>query len=351
VNKKNSVVRFEQFEEQASFHLPGATGATGQSIIWRFDPLTRRVSLYSEDLVRKAWMLFGKTDREMMERLAGESRSNCFFCPEKVETTTPRYPDDLIPGGRLYGSSTILFPNLFPVMQIHAVITIPSRHFMHPGDFSSEVLSEIFMISHDFIRAIDRRYPEIRFISINSNHMPPAGASLLHPHFQIAGSRFTPEIVSNLLGAVSAFFREHAVCYWDSLTEAEAAAGERFIGATGSWSWIAAFAPSGPNEIYAVHRNKKTVFELNSGDYSALAEGLSRVLAHFHQLDYSSFNFSLTGGDKAPHEADRCLARIITRQNFRANYRADDYFLQKLLGAELIVTAPEHLASQLRKRF
>jgi hypothetical protein len=47
----------------------------------------------------------------------------------------------------------------------------------------------------------------------------------------------------------------------------------------------------------------------------------------------------------------RCLLKIITRQNLYANYRNDDYFLQKLLQSELIITPPEELAQGLQKNF
>ena len=43
--------------------------------------------------------------------------------------------------------------------------------------------------------------------------------------------------------------------------------------------------------------------------------------------------------------------RIITRQNFYEAYRTDDYFLQRQLGAELILTPPEKLAQMMRTLF
>jgi hypothetical protein len=43
--------------------------------------------------------------------------------------------------------------------------------------------------------------------------------------------------------------------------------------------------------------------------------------------------------------------RIISRQNVYENYRTDDYFLQKLLRNELILTTPEALAKNLRQVF
>jgi hypothetical protein len=41
----------------------------------------------------------------------------------------------------------------------------------------------------------------------------------------------------------------------------------------------------------------------------------------------------------------------VNRQNLYPNYRNDDYFLQKLLQTELILTLPEDLAAEARKYF
>jgi len=43
--------------------------------------------------------------------------------------------------------------------------------------------------------------------------------------------------------------------------------------------------------------------------------------------------------------------RLITRQNLYENYRTDDYFLQRQLGAELIITPPEQVAQAIKKFF
>ena len=40
--------------------------------------------------------------------------------------------------------------------------------------------------------------------------------------------------------------------------------------------------------------------------------------------------------------------RIVCRQNVQPNYRTDDYFIQKLLGEEIMLTPPEQLAAELR---
>jgi hypothetical protein len=41
----------------------------------------------------------------------------------------------------------------------------------------------------------------------------------------------------------------------------------------------------------------------------------------------------------------------VNRQNFYPNYRNDDYFLQKLLGTDLILNLPEDLAREAKKLF
>jgi hypothetical protein len=45
-------------------------------------------------------------------------------------------------------------------------------------------------------------------------------------------------------------------------------------------------------------------------------------------------------------EGHRCVLKIINRQNLYPNYRNDDYFLQKMLQTELIITQPEELAGR-----
>ena len=69
-------------------------------------------------------------------------------------------------------------------------------------------------------------------------------------------------------------------------------------------------------------------------------------------MGVSTFNFTLYSGPLGAHdEAFRCFLRVISRQNVYENYRTDDYFLQKLLRNELILTPPETLAASLRDAF
>jgi hypothetical protein len=82
-----------------------------------------------------------------------------------------------------------------------------------------------------------------------------------------------------------------------------------------------------------------------------MAEGVHRTLLAYHDLKFSTFNFSCFSGplgEAAPEF--RCFLRLINRQNMYPNHRTDDYYLQKLLKNEIIIYPPEELASLIKAR-
>jgi len=346
------MISFRSQKEYAEFHIPGTNQPLRKyRISFRQDPLTGDRSVITDGLIKKSTLFFGSTDYELIKEMARSSRSGCFFCPEKVESVTPKYPQDFIPSGRLKGERAILFPNLFPLARIHAVVTIPEAHYLLPGDFKKDLLEDIMKVSGVFIKKTTEEYDDLGFISLNLNHLPPAGASLFHPHFQIYGCTEIPSDPGRILDSVAQHHVNSNFDYWAELIKKENKLQERWIGSTGSWNWIAAFAPSGSNEIFGVHSDAVSPSELSDKDYTDLADGMSKVLKYFHGEGYSSFNFTMYGDLRKSSPANRTVAKIITRQNFHSNYRTDDYFLQKFMGIELTVVPPEYLANELRKFF
>ncbi|MBN1355648.1 hypothetical protein JXA40_05180 [bacterium] len=344
------MIVFDSRQEIAEFHLPEDSETLSEHPVeFRRDPLTGHTSILARNIVKKRELFFGETDFDLIRELAEKTRNGCFFCPERVETVTPTYPESFIPGGRLRGSRSILFPNLFPLARIHAVATIPQTHFLMPDGFTRDWLADVLLLCGGFIARVHRAFPELPFISINVNHMPPAGASLFHPHFQVFGSEKTPYEIEHHIKLSNAYHEANGIQYWDDLTGTEEALAERWIAGTGRWKWISAFAPRGANEILAVHSRAVSPFDLTADDYSELAGGAAGILGYHHQCGYSSFNCSVTGGVPGSHM--RVVVRFITRQNFRAAYRTDDYFLQKFMGAELAVVTPEDLARSVREWF
>ncbi len=357
------LIRFEREVETSGFFSPLAgMQYAEQTIETRWDPLTGATSTSSSELATKEEMFFGTTDWGHAEELARGSREGCFFCPEKVFDVTPKYPDDVVEGGRIRRGSALVFPNLFPLAAIHAVVTYPEKHFLRPSGFTPDLLEEGLGAAVDFAGRAERAYPATRHLEVCCNHMLPAGASMAHPHFQVFGGEAVPALVQNAWDRSAAFAREHGVSFWRTLCDEEEASGERFIGEQAGCVWLAPYAPIGNREVMAVVPGADRVSALGAEQVAALAAGLSKVLAWYEEVGLSAFNFTVYGGPPGDDAAGRAAAsvgadpvfpvvlRVIARSAFKPDYRTDDYFLQKQLGGELIFETPEAIAATLRPR-
>lgn len=315
----------------------------------RRDPLTGDTSVLNPYLVAKAGF-FGETDSALVARLAEETARNCIFCGESLRTRTARYPDALVPGGRIEIGEATLLPNLFALGAHHPLIVLSRTHFLRPGGFATELLADGLRAAQRFLRLARDRDREAQVAAVAANYLFPAGASLMHPHIQMLVTPLPYSYHARLLAGARRHAARHGSCFFADLVEAERCDGSRFAGRQGAWHWLAAFAPIGANEVNAVHEREWDFAALPDADLEELARGISRVLAFYESLGHLSFNWTLYA---APHgtagEGFRCLLKIINRQNPAAAYRNDDYFLQKLLQTELIVRPPEELAKRLRE--
>jgi hypothetical protein len=107
----------------------------------------------------------------------------------------------------------------------------------------------------------------------------------------------------------------------------------------------------GSSEIMAVHDGEGDLCRITVKDLRDLADGIAKVLALYEGRGHLSFNFSLYSAKGGETVGFRCLFKIVNRQNLYPNYRNDDYFLQKLLQTELVLTLPEELAAEARTYF
>ncbi len=346
-------IRFERHMQKSTLHNPmmGFELDT-QDLEIRKDPLTGRQSVFNPRLEDKGIAFFGKTDTDLIHRLAKQSEEKCFLCGDRWRKTTPTYPDAIVPGGRVQVGDSVLFPNLFPISRVHAVIRVGSRHYVPLNEFSPSVVEEAFQASTRFINAFFDSDGGTRFFAINGNYLGPAGASIPHPHFQVVGSDIPFSHLEELLRLSRKYREENGTCYWTDLVEKERELGVRFIAQMGSVSWITSYSPQGTNETLGIFTEKRDFLEMKEKDLVDLAAGFSAVLAGYSALGLSTFNFTVYSGPLGESdEAFRCFFRIISRQNVYENYRTDDYFLQKLLRNELILNTPESLATILRKEF
>lgn len=145
------------------------------------------------------------------------------------------------------------------------------------------------------------------------------------------------------------YHRENGSSYWVDLVKTEKENRDRYVGEMGPVSLITSFSPLGTNEVLGVLGGRRNFLELEEEDLKGLAEALSLILKGYHDLGVSTFNFSIYSGRLGDgDDSFRCFLRVVSRQNVYENYRTDDYFLQKMLRNELILTPPEGLAQILR---
>lgn len=346
-------VFFNTWQQASEFHNPLMNGALDrQEIEVRVDPLTGHQSILCGALKAKASILFPETDYAYLQQRIEETRTQCFMCDGKWRQSSPRYPEHLLPEGRIERGEVVLFPNLFPLATYHAVVVMGQKHGRTLDDFPASLLVNAFSVSLEFIRRCFESDPDTKFFTININFMPPAGASIVHPHVQIIGSPAATTHHRLLLEKSLAYRRDTGSCYWLDLVETERSSGQRWLGQIGSSRWFTAFSPLGANEVNAVWPNASDFMKWDDQDIQAMAEGIHRTLLTYHELKLSTFNLSCFSGPLGVSSPEfRCFLRLINRQNMNLHYRTDDYFLQKLLKNELIIYLPEHLASLIRTRF
>ncbi|MCR4420100.1 MAG: hypothetical protein QHH27_05950 [Clostridia bacterium] len=270
----------------------------------------------------------------------------CPFCPENVEKVTPRFPEDLVPGGRLRRGEAVVFPNLSPYDEISAVTVVTASHFPALGDFTSEQLLDAFRISLDFLSRVQQDRPQFHGF-VSWNYLPPAGSSQLHPHLQVFGSAVPPNSVRTEREAEAAYRRAQGRSYWTDLVEAEKARGERYLGRIGETEWLVAFRPQGAlGEVIALLGPEARLLSLGDAVLHDLAAGLLRLFLFMQENNLVSFNALLYEGEEG--------ARLRFAPRFYIHpslYTSDVNFLKMMCGEPITVVAPEDLALRVRPYF
>lgn len=315
----------------------------------RHDPLFGNTSVYNKLLKGKIKVIFGASDQGLIDEMVRQSEKNCILCGGKIENNTPKYPEEISESGRVHQGEAVLFPNLFPIAKYHAVISVSKAHFLRLCEFTPELISDAFTASQIFVNSVYRNDHSPLYVTLNANYLFPAGASFVHPHLQLLITTVPYSYHKRLADACFSYYRENVSSYHKDLIEEEKRIDERYISQKGNWHLIAPFAPSGSNEIIAVHEDKGDFGALSSADIMDVSAGISEVLAFYEKIGFLSFNFTLFSVRNSQEEKGfNCLVKIMTRQNLYQNYRNDDYYLQKILQSELMISLPEELASGLK---
>ncbi len=235
------MLSFEQQQLQARF--VGPSGRRENNLIEvRTDPISQRTAriTYARQKEKEPGAEdFPQPPPEAM------ARERCPFCRPQVFSSTPRLDPGLFAQPRLQRGESLLFPNLFPYGQYSAVSLIDDNHFVEIGTASLSSYTQSLLNCRDYLNVIHSQDEDAVYMAITQNHLPSAGGSLIHPHFQIQADKVPANTQLELEKRSRSFFEATGSHIMSAYLEQELRTKERYIHRTGNWHWTAAFAPHG----------------------------------------------------------------------------------------------------------
>ncbi len=316
---------------------------------YRFDPLTCDQCRINPDRARRVKQAGGEVD---LGQIIAKTRETCPFCPKRVGEKTPRFPREICHEGRIKLGETLIFPNLNPIGENHAVGIVSQAHFLALGEFTVQMLQDNLVASKNYILSVSQRDEKAVWPIWVWNYMPPSAGSIIHPHTHILLESEPLPMQARLLQKSQEYFGQNRRNYWQELVEQERKLKERFICDCHSLSMIASFAPRGCNEIQFIFKEQSSLAELDEPQIADFADSLVKALKGYKKLGIGSFNlltFSGPIGEKLDHY--RLNAKLISRPYPSGVYTNDTGPLERLCDAWVIDTLPEMVAENLRPFF
>jgi len=314
----------------------------------RFDPLTSRSSLICSNLREKWTNFYGHRDEQWLNKISNESKSGCPFCSPTIDKVIPRFPRDRVPEGVLSFEDVYIFPNLFPRTEFEAVVTSPKIHFLSLNEFSEDLLRNMLTAAFECVRRAHSSNNALAYSVVGTNYLPPAGASLIHFHQQIAMQHVPFNRIKNLMECTARYAEAENSDFWQDFM---AVNDERKIKELGNIYWYVPFAPSGSCEVQAI-LNACNFLQFEIEDVKNIATGLSNVLRYYHDRGFDSFNCIIYSGNLEKQDGFHAGVSIVARPNVRPNYSSlDSWFMPFMLGETVVSEQPEELASEIRRYF
>lgn len=276
-----------------------------------------------------------------------EDTDNCPFCRPQVMSKTPRISSKICPDGRLRRNEAILFPNLFPYGRYSAVSLFDNRHFVEIGTADAGSYADCFINCRNYLCHVLEYDSKAFYMAITQNHLPSAGGSLVHPHLQINAHRIAPNNHRFLRQRAEEYFHQAGSLLFSDCLLHEKNDGSRYIGKTGSWEWMAAFAPEGFFEIWGILPKMTSLYQMKDADWSDLAQGVVNAQQYYRSLCRNGYNLGmLFVEDGNPYLEMRII--ILVRSNYAPWVRSDYTAFEVMLGDMATFTSPEDTALNAR---
>ncbi|MCX8204352.1 MAG: hypothetical protein N3H31_01680 [Candidatus Nezhaarchaeota archaeon] len=317
----------------------------------RFDPLTGLSTFVAKGRLQYVKRFFN-TNRELLEKLAEASRPNCPFCPERVESSTPKFPPELCREGRLRVGRCVAFPSLHAHSDLNAVVVLGPRHLAYPEDLEPSLLTEAFQAGLEVMRLTWSSRRDLLHGALIMNYLPPAGSTIIHPHMQVLMAN-TPFNLQRQLEAKSyEYLLSTSRNYWRELIESEKKEGGRFIAEGRYLAWLAPYAPSRFFEVWAVFKEPIDPLKLSIEHLEEAANGVPRVLRFYREKEVTCFNLALILpplGCAQDHFNPQL--RMCARLGLSEPFLNDFWALAALLHESEVFEAPEDYAAEVKRFF
>jgi len=317
-------------------------------IEYRFDPLTEEQSRINPDRakrVRQAEIDIG------LKEIINRSRETCVFCPEQIAEKTPKFPEAIHKEGRIRIGESVVFPNLNPFGENHAVGILSKGHFLDLDEFNVDLLRDNLRATKDYILSVYASDKEAIWPIWVWNYMPPSAGSIIHPHVQILVEKEPVPRQAKLLEKSESYFELNTRIYWEDLVAEERKLDERYIFGNDSLSIIASFAPRGFNEIQFIF-NEGSLGDLNETRIDEFADNLTKVLRGYKKIGIGSFNL-ITYSGPLGKKLDYYLlhAKLFSRPYPKGVYTSDTGPMERGYDVWVIDTLPEELANSMKPFF
>ena len=270
--------------------------------------------------------------------------SNCPFCMRQLFKMTPKLSREIFCSERLILGESILFPNLFPYGSYSAVSLFDRKHFVEIGKASLDSYVNSVKNSIHYFSQILRLDSNAIHMAITQNHLPSAGGSLLHPHLQLNADRI-PGNHHRFLDIRSQQYHETIGEHiFSDYLNAEIKSSERYIGSTGDWHWLAAFAPEGFYEIWGVLPGVTSFQSLSDKKINELCAGVLNTQKFYRSLNRNGYNLGILSTEK---DNSRLELRVImvVRSNYAPWVRNDHTGFEVMVGDMATFVAPEDTAA------
>ena len=339
-------IRFRKSIKTILF-LDPTQGFTEQSASfeYRTDPLTRQRS-------RVADLKFRLIEAPNLQNVIDKSTNrSCPFCKETIDLMTPKFISTFAAEGRITRGEALVFPNFMPYDQHNALTVFSTDHFVGLNDFSSKLLVDGFLASQEYFQKVFQTNSKSKHACINWNYMPPSGGSLVHPHLHLMSDKEPSYHHGLLLRRGKRFWKKFNVTYWDALVAEEKKRAVRYIGETGTVSWLLYFAPKGMMfDIMGAFRDNQSLLKMTVDQFKDFAQGLRNIFSFLKTSNLHSFNLAIYSS-LTEKDYFRTHARIIPRFTIPPVETSDVSFTGMLHDESLAIMKPEDVCREIKEYF